>query len=1052
MIGWFARHPTAANLFLVLVVAAGIVAAPALKRETFPDFRATEAEIIVVYRGASAAEVEDAICRRIWEAVEAVENLEELTCTAQDNAGRAVATMAPGGEAGRFVNDLRTEVTAVDDLPQQADPPVVRQLHRSDRVVSVAVAGEIPVSQLDRYAARLQDRLAALPDVAGVTRTGIGDRQFRITVPRAVLVQQGLTASGLAARIGAQSIDRPLGALETPEQEIALRYTDERRTPAGLSEIVVLSKPNGAELKLGQIARIEERYSPQEARALLDGQRAVFLQVNKALGADALRVFDRVSGLVAEERATLPGSVRIEVVQDMTSIVRDRLAMLVKNGIIGLVLVVVVMSLFFRPGYAVWAAMGLPIAFLGAFIVMALTGLSLNMITLVALLMAIGIVMDDSIVISDAIAEAAEGGATPITAAIEGTRTVLPGVLSSFATTVAVFAPLSFLAGELGAVLEVLPIVLIAALAASLLEAFWVLPHHLSHGLKSAEQPASGARARFERGFSRLRDRGLGRLVDGAIAWRYVVAGTMLAALIVTVALLRGGYVQREALPDIDGDVLEARILMPQGTPLARTDEVTERVVAALEEVNTRLTPDQPKGAALVQAVQVVFGQNATAGESGPHVATVSADLLGAERRATTLDELIAEWQSAIGEVPGPIAITLTEPGIGPQGRAVEIRLSAPQLDQLERAGTRLLAELETYVGIYNAMHDLRPGRPELRLFLAEGAAGLGLTAADVAAQVGTAYLGGIVATVREGDIEHEIELEQAVEDRASRDDLAAFEVLLADGTRIPLSTVAGTEETRGWGSITHVNGRRTVTVEADVDGRTGNADAIVSDLAAGFLPGLAADFPGLSVDVGGQNESSAETVGSILRGFLIGLVGIYVILSFQFRSYVEPVIVMLTIPLALVGVVLGHMAMGYNISMPSIMGAASLAGIVVNNAILLVHVIKKRTAEGMDSVRAAGRASRERFRPIVVSVSTTIMGMVPLLAETSTQAQTVKPLVISVVFGLLSASALVLLVLPAFYSILADFGLTSQTRSQKPGQPGPGPLQTGSNVSQPGQ
>ena len=1031
MISWFTRHPTAANLVLVLIAAAGIMAAPTLKRETFPDFRPTEAEINVVYRGASASEVEDAICRRIWDAVEAVEHLDELTCTAQDNGGRAVATMSPGGDAGRFVNDLRTEVTAVDDFPEGTDPPLVRQLHRTDMVATVAVAGDLPASQLDRYAAGLRDRLAALADVASVIRTGFGDRQFRITVPRAVLVQHGLTAAGLADRIGAQSTDRPLGTLETPDLEIALRFADERRTAAALSGIVVLSKPGGAQLTLGQIAHIEECFEPREERALLDGQRAVFLQVDKALGADALRVFDRVTELVAQERATLPASMSIEVVQDMTSIVRDRLTMLVKNGVVGLVLVVAVMSLFFRPGYAIWAALGLPVAFLGAFVVMTLTGLSLNMITLVALLMAIGIVMDDSIVISDAIADAAANGASRTEAAITGTKRVLPGVLSSFATTLAIFAPLSFLAGDLGAVLEVLPVVLIAALAASLIEAFWVLPHHLSHGLKSTETSSSSARAWFERGFSRLRDGGLGRLVDGAIAWRYLVAGATLAALVVTVALMRGGYVQREALPDIDGDVLEARILMPQGTPRDRTAAVTDRVTAALDRVNNRLSRAQPGGAPLVQTVQVFFNRNVSAGENGPHVATVSADLLGAESRVTTLDELIAAWREEIGAVPGAIAVTLTEPGMGPQGRAVEIRLTGPDLQRLEAAGNRLLGELETYAGVYNVMHNRRPGRPELRLSLAEGATGLGLTAAEVAAQIGAAYLGNIVMTVQEGDIDHEIELEQAAADRDSLDDLEEFEVLLPDGTRIPLGTVARVEAARSWGSVSHVDGLRTLTVEADVDGRIGNADAIVSELAAGFLPSLIADDPALSFEIGGQNANSAETVGSILRGFLVGLVGIYVVLSFQFRSYVEPAIVMLTIPLALVGVVLGHMAMGYNISMPSIMGAASLAGIVVNNAILLVQVIKRRVAEGMESARAAGRASRERFRPIVVSVSTTIMGMAPLLAETSTQAQTVKPLVISVVFGLLSATVLVLLVLPSFYAILDDMGLAGA----RPGQ-----------------
>ncbi len=1029
MISWFTRHPTASNLLLVLFAAIGIAAAPALKRETFPDFRPTEAEILVVYRGASASEVEDAICRRIWDAVEAVEHLEELTCRAQDNNARAVATMAESGTPDRFVNDLRSEVSAVDDFPDESDPPIVRQLHRTDAVASVAIAGNLPLSMLDRYANEFETRLSALPDVANVAKSGLGERQFQITVPRALLEQHGLSASALRAQIEVQSLDAPLGTIETPGLDIGLRLTDERRDIASLADIVILSKPNGAQLRLGDIAQISESYSPEEEQAFYNGQPALFLQINKTLGADALRVFDSVQELVHTEQATLPPALTITVVQDMTTIIRDRLAMLVKNGVIGLVLVIAVMSLFFHPAYAIWAAFGLPVAFLGAFAVMAVTGLSLNMITLVALLMAIGIVMDDSIVITDAIAEEPTASGSALVRAIKGTKKVMPGVLSSFITTVAVFAPLSFLSGDLGAVLEVLPVVLIAALAASLIEAFFVLPHHLGHGLKATDKPSSRFRGAFEKGFDAVRNRGLGTLVDVVISKRYLVMGLTLAALLLTVGLMRGGYVQREALPDIDGDVLEARILMPQGTPLSETRSVVTHVTRALETVNQTLTREQPEGQPLIQSTQVYYNRNTTAGEAGPHVATISADLLNAERRNTSLDALIATWHMEIGPVPGALAITIAEPGFGPQGRAVEIRLDGDDLAQLGKAADRLLHELTSYAGVYNALHDLRHGRPERQITLAEGAANLGLTSKDLASQISTAFMGGIVNTVQTGDLSHEIELSQSDADRDSLADLSTFEIRLPDGRQAALSTLAHIEENRSWASITHINGRRTVTLSADVDGRIGNADAIVSTLIETTLPALSAEFPDVSFEIGGQNANSAETVGSILRGFLIGLVGIYVVLSFQFRSYVEPVIVMFTIPLALIGVVLGHLVMGYNISMPSIMGAASLAGIVVNNAILLIQVIQSHVQEGIRVTEAAGRASRERFRPIIVSVSTTMMGMVPLLLETSTQAQTVKPLVISVVFGLFSATVLVLLVLPAFYAILDDLGLSRTAR-----------------------
>ena len=1023
MIRWFTGHPTAANLLLLVFLAAGSFAAPTLLRETFPDFRPVEAEITVPYRGAAAADVETAVCAPLWDAVQGVENLETLNCVAQDNLARAVATMEPQGDALRFINSLRTEVSAIDTFPPRADLATVRELHRSDLVTSVAVSGDLPMAELDLYADGLSDRLSALPEVARVVPSGLGARTLSVLPDRAVLAQHGLTAEGLAQIIGAQSLDLPAGRIETPSADLTLRFTAEARSVEALSELPVLTLPDGAVLTLAEVAQITETFEPAEDRVRINGRPAALLDVHKPLEADALRALDSVQDLVAQEAATLPASVQIEVVQDVTSIIRDRLAMLVRNGVVGLVLVVIVMSLFFRPGFAIWAAMGLPVAFLGAFLWMAITGLSLNMITLVALLMAIGIVMDDSIVISDSIASHADEGVT-VRSVSEGVMAVAPGVMSSFLTTVSVFLPLSFLSGELGTVLEVLPLVLLSALAASLVEAFLILPHHLKGGLRGGSSAPSRFRVAFDAGFARLRERGVGRLVDTAIAFRWLVLGLAVGALIVTVGALRGGVVKREAMPEIDGDVLEARLMLPAGAPLERTELAVAQVEAALMRVNDRLSPAQPEGQPLVLRTITKMGRNLSAGEAGPHVATVATDLLSAETRTTTLDELISLWRAEIGPLPGVSSLILTEPGIGPQGVAVELRLSHPDLEVLQRAGLDTLTELERYVGVRNATLDLRPGKPEIRLRLAPGARTLGLTAATVAGQLRAAYLGTQLADVRQGDLPFEVLVQLSDQDRDARADLEDFTIALPDGTAVPLDTVVELTEARGWSAITRRDGLRTLTVQADVDGRIGNADAITAQMRDGFLPALVGATPGLGFEIAGQAANSAETVGSILRGFLIGIVGVYLILSFQFRSYTEPVIVMITIPLALLGVVWGHVAMGYNISMPSLVGAASLAGIVVNNAILLVEVIRREMGKGAAVAKAAGAAVRARFRPIFVSVSTTILGMAPLLTEASTQAQTLKPLVISVVFGLLASTVLVLFVLPALYVILSDLGL----------------------------
>ncbi|WP_029134586.1 efflux RND transporter permease subunit [Sedimenticola selenatireducens] len=1023
MIRWFAGHPTAANLLLIVLLAMGLFAAPSLKRETFPDYRPVEVSIEVVYRGAGADDVEDSICKRLYDAVKGVDYLDEIICAAQDNVASATATMQAGGDPIRFLNDIDTEVNAITDLPARAEAPVVRELHRSDLVAAVAVAGDMPLHQLEDYALLLEERIMALPGVASVTIHGLSQRQWQIEASREVLGQYGLSARDLAARVGQQNIDMPLGTLETRERDVQLRFTDQRRSLDELQHLVMISDREGGELTLGEIASLKQVGETEEEKIRFNGERALVLEVSKSLRDDSLRVMDGLTDLVERERQRMGSGVRLHLTQDMTSIVRDRLQMLVNNGLMGLVLVVLVMGLFFRPRLALWAVLGLPVAFMGAFFVMGVTGLSLNMITMVALLMAIGIVMDDAVVITDNIVAHAGEQKSPLEAVDNGTRQVLSGVLSSFLTTVSVFVPLSFLSGELGAVLEVLPVVLIAALAASLIEAFWILPHHIKGSIPQLQAGHdSRFRAAFERGFAAFRE-SVGRTADMAVRWRHVVVGLMLVVMLGSVGFMAGGHIGSEAMPDIDGDVLEARILMPQGTPLSRTEVVAERVEAAMRLIDQRLTPAQPDAAPLVEAIQVRFNYNPSVGEAGAHVATVMVDLLTAERRTVTLDDLTRMWRQEIGEIAGIHSLIIQEPGFGPSGIPVEIRLQGEELQALKSAAVEAAEYLAGYTAAYNVIDDLRPGKPQRTFSLAAGAHGLGLTAEAVASQLRAAWLGEIADTQRIGDHDVEILVRQAAGDRDSFDDLADQTITLPDGSRVPLSEAAEMHEQRDWSRIIRIDGRRTVTVQSNVDARLSSGQGIVADLKKSWLADFQARHPLVDVRFEGQVARSAETGGSIGRGLLIGLVGVFVILSFQFRSYVEPLIVMLSIPLAFIGAVWGHVLMGYYLSMPSLIGAAGLAGIVVNNAILLIQFIKSHRERGLSAAEAAGQASRDRLRAILISSSTTIVGLLPLLAETSTQSAAIKPLVISVVFGLLTSTVLVLLVIPALYVLFDDWG-----------------------------
>ena len=719
MIRWFAGHPTAANLLLIVLLAMGLFATPSLKRETFPDYRPVEASIEVAYRGASAADVEDAVCRRLHDALKGIDYLDEMICVAQDNLASATVRMEAGGDPVRFLSDIDTEVNAITELPVRAEAPVVRELHRTDLVAAVAVSGDMPLDQLEDYAVALDQRMMMLPGVAAVAIHGLSQRQWQIEVPREVLGQHGLSARDLAARLARQNIDMPLGTLQTRERDFLLRFTDQRRSLRELRHLVVVSDPGGGELTLGDIATMKQVGEKEEEKILFNGERALVLEVSKTLRGDSLRVMDALRALVERERQRVGSGVRISLTQDMTSIVRDRLQMLASNGLIGLVLVVLVMSLFFRPRLALWAVLGLPAAFMGAFFVMGVTGLSLNMITLVALLMAIGIVMDDAVVITDSIAARVGEHDSPLEAVVAGTRQVLPGVLSSFLTTVAVFVPLSFLAGELGAVLEVLPVVLIAALAASLIEAFLILPHHLKGSVgRLLTDRDSRFRAAFERRFAGFREQ-VGRVADMAIRWRHAVLGSA--------GFIAGGHIGSEAMPDIDGDVIEARILMSQGTPLLRTEAVAGQVEAAMRRLDRRLTPEQPGQAPLVEAIQVRFNYNPSAREAGAHVATVMVDLLSAERRTVTLDQLTEAWREEIGGIAGIHSLIIQEPGFGPAGIPVELRLQGEDLQALKSAALEAAEHLAGYTATYNVMDDLRPGKPQKTFSLAAGAHGLSL-------------------------------------------------------------------------------------------------------------------------------------------------------------------------------------------------------------------------------------------------------------------------------------------------------------------------------------
>lgn len=1034
MIRFFAAHPTAANLLMILLIVIGFWSLPGMKRETFPDFTPQEIEVRVPYPGASSDDVESAICRRIEDATDGVSDVAELRCQALESMAIAVAKMSENGDFSHFLDDIKTEVEAIDDFPDLVEQPVIRQLGMIDNVVSIAVSGPMSVNDLKAYAEDLKGRLQREPGVSQVNILGFSERQLQVRVSSGVLRKHGVSITDLAAVMRRQNVDLPSGAVQTAERDFLVRFTDQRRTARDLEDLIVIgAKAGGGEVRLGDIARITDRFELDEEKYVHNGRRAALLQVNKTKGQDTLDVMDVVAAFVDRERQMASPGVALSITQNVSSIVRDRLQMLLKNGLQGLILVFIVMWLFFRLRFSFWVTVGLPISFLGGLFFMYALGQSVNMISMVALLIALGLLMDDAIVIAENIATQLRKGKSALDAAIDGTRQVMPGVLSSFLTSVAVFTPLAYLSGDIGKVLKVIPIVLVTVLTVSLIEAFLILPHHLAHSLKGHEAgDENRLRRRVDDIVEWLRNQALGRAVDAVIRWRYLFLGAVFSLLLLTVGMVAGGHVKFLAFPDVEGDVIQARVLLPQGTPLWRTESVVDRLLGALEEIDRELTPRQPGGQSLVKDVSVRFNQNLDAYETGAHVATLSADLLTSELREESIDDILGLWRERTGVLADVISLNFKEPQIGPAGRAIEIRLKGNDLDMLKAASLELQEWLSGYAGVLDLSDDLRPGKPELRLRLSEGSLAFGVQASVIADQLRAGFFGTTVDEIQVGKESYEIDLRLTELDRSSIQDLLEFRIMTGNGQSVPLGAVADLEIARGYSRIHRIDRRRTVTVTGDVDVSVANAQQIIGDTLEKFIPDLRRKYPQLEIGQQGQSAESGKTGASMASGFALGLMGVFILLSFQFRSYIEPLAVMSVIPLAMAGVVWGHVVMGLELSMPSMMGAVSLSGIVVNDSILLVEFLKLRAREGHGIPLAATIASRERFRAVLLTSLTTIAGLTPLLLEKSLQAQVLIPLATSIVFGLLTSTLLVLLVVPALFSVFSDFGWTSVQKERE--------------------
>jgi HAE1 family hydrophobic/amphiphilic exporter-1 len=1032
MIRWFAEHPTAANLTMLAIILFGIIALPDLQRETFPAISNDKVSIQVVYPGATTEEIEDAVCRRIEDSLESITDLDEMRCESSEGLGKATAVMSEGSSMAQFLDDVKSEIDAIDDFPEQVESPVIEELGRTDSVVSVAITGPADPITLKAYAEDVKLRLLAKAAIANIEIDGFSDHHLRVEIPGSRLRQYGLSISDIATRIKNQSVGTPTGRLEGNQEDLLLRFDDQRKTVEELANLVVITGDSGAVIRLGDIAAISDRFDRPESKILFNGQRAAILKITKTRAQDVLTAYRDVANFVALENERIPTGIKLVLTQDIASIVRDRLDMIIKNGAQGLVMVFLILWLFFNFRYSFWVSMGLPVSFLGALFLLPFLGITINMISMVGLLIGVGLLMDDAIVIAENIAARLERGDRAMQAAVTGASQVLPGIMSSFATTLLVFGSLAFITGEIGQILRVMPIVLIVVVSVSLVEAFLILPSHLGHSLKQTDNDQdSSFRLHFEKGFDHLRERWFGPLLDCAVEQRYLTLGLILMSIILSIMLPASGKLKFVGFPHTEGDIIEARLLLPQGTPLALTENRVKHIQAAAHKLNRQYASDQPDGQDLIRNITIIYGQNPEAFESGPHVARVIVDLLAAEVRNTSLDEFRDAWRDEVGGLSDVISLKFTEPSVGPGGRAIEVRVRGQDLRVLKTVSGEMMDWFSSYAGVNDIGDDLRPGKRQISLRLKDSAGILGLSAKSVSDQVRSAFQGIKVDEFPVGVETYEVDLRLPASDRLSADDLEQLTITGLNGNQIPLPIVTHIDEYRGWARINRVDRQRAVTVYGDVQRDVVNAQELLVLARQELFPLLNQKYPDISVDIEGENKSSAETSQSMLRNVVISLLGVYILLAIQFRGYLVPITIMTVIPTALIGVMFGHWLLGLDLTMPSIVGMASLFGVVVNDSILLVLFIRDERAQGIEVKAAAKHAGRARFRPILLTSITTVAGLMPLILETSLQAQILIPLATSLAFGLTSATLIGLFLVPSLYCILDDYNMLGEVEPE---------------------
>jgi multidrug efflux pump subunit AcrB len=1040
IIDWFARNGVAANLLMVLIIAGGLVALPQIQQKSFPDINIEVVMITVPYLGAAPEEVEQGVCIRIEEEIQGINGIEKLSSTAAEGACTVGAELMSGYPIDRALSEIKNAVDGISTFPVETEKPIINHYAIKRTALQLALSGPADERTLKLLGERLRDDISALPGVTQVELANARSDEISIEVPEASLRRHGLSFDQVVAAVRRSSLDLPGGAIKTADGEILLRTKGQAYRGGEFERIVVLTRPDGTRLTLGEVASVRDGFEEEDRFARFDGEPAVLITVYRVGDQRVIELVETVKAYVDEARATLPEGISLTVWSDGSRSLRDRLDILVRNGMNGFVLVFVLLSCFLRLRLAGWVSIGIPISFLGALALFPGLGISIDVISLFAFILVLGLLVDDAIVIGENVHTHQEAHEDPLQAAITGTQEVSVPVIFGVLTTVAAFLPLLLAPGPMGQIFAGIGLVVILCLLFSLVESQLVLPTHLGHVRIEKDEVVRGGIAG---GWKRLQDRMSGSLtnlahrryrpaLDLALRWRYTTVSIGVVLLAVTVAVVQTGRIRYSFFTAVESDYVTATLTMPDGTPAHVTAEAVEALEAAALRVRTQLDqefpPNEGRGSLVRHVMSSVGEQPSTGGHTGrggkppagTHLGEVNVELLSGDARPIEARQVVARWREETPSIPSAESLVYSS-ALFSAGDPINLRLQSADVDSLVAAADELKARLEEYPGVFDVRDSFSSGKRELRLSILPSAEVLGLTLDDLGRQVRQAFYGEEAQRIQRDRQDVRVMVRYPQSQRRSLGDLESMRIRTPDGSEVPFSTVARVEPGRGYSAIRRTDRQRVVNVSADVDLDEANANEIMRDLRASFLPQLLADHGGLRFSVEGEQREQQRVMVGMARAALLALLLIYALLAVPLRSYLQPFIIMSVIPFGLVGAIGGHVLMGQSLSMMSVLGVIALSGVVVNASLVMVHYVNGRRTAGSPLAEAVRDAGVARFRPIVLTSLTTFAGLTPLLLERTVSAQFLIPMAISLAFGVAFATLITLFLVPSLYLILED-------------------------------